>query len=136
MNLDEAERLDAIVDSLRDHRSSFTEPASQDDLYRSRRRSILIGIMAATFPTETSKRVLLVLFIPSADREGNAIETQSKWVDNALATLGRIFGGATAYPKVRGIWRDDERQGALVVDEPVVIGDEYLAIRNMDEESS
>ena len=69
--------------------------------------------MAATFPTETSKRVLLVLFIPSADREGNAIETQSKWVDNALATLGRIFGGATAYPKVRGIWRDDERQGAL-----------------------
>ena len=130
--------------------------------------------MAATLPSETSKRVLLVLFVPSSDREGNAIEGQSTWVDSALATLGRIFGGATAYPKARGIWRDDERQGALVLDEPVVIhcyttpkdvqdesnlqelgrfcrqmgretnqgevelviGDEYLAIRNMDGEES
>jgi hypothetical protein len=35
--------------------------------------------------------------------------------------FGRIFGGATAYPKARGIWRDDERAGALVRDEPVLI---------------
>ena len=130
--------------------------------------------MATTFSSEASKRVLLVLFVPSADREGEAIGSQSEWVDNALATLGRIFGGATAYPKARGIWRDDERKGALVFDEPVVIhcyttpadvqnesnldelgrfcrrmgretnqgevglviGDEYIAIRNMDEGKS
>ena len=30
-------------------------------------------------------------------------------------------GGATAYPKAKGIWRDDERGGALVKDEPVVV---------------
>ena len=35
--------------------------------------------------------------------------------------FGRVFGGATAYPKARGIWRDDERGGTLVADEPVVI---------------
>lgn len=35
--------------------------------------------------------------------------------------FGRVFGGATAYPKARGIWRDDERGGALVKDEPVVV---------------
>lgn len=32
-----------------------------------------------------------------------------------------MFGGATAYPKGKGIWRDDEGGGALVRDEPVVV---------------
>jgi hypothetical protein len=35
--------------------------------------------------------------------------------------FGRVFGGATAYPKAKGVWRDDERGGTLVMDEPVVI---------------
>jgi len=86
--------------------------------------------------------------------------------------LGNLHGGATAYPKAQGVWRDDDRGGALVFDEPVVmqcyttpedvqnadklaelarfcrlmgretnqgevglvIGDEYIAIRNMSEE--
>ena len=39
----------------------------------------------------------------------------------ALDTFGRLFGGATAFPRARDVWRDDERGGALVKDEPVVI---------------
>lgn len=39
----------------------------------------------------------------------------------ALEMFGAVFGGATAYPKARGVWRDDERAGALVFDEPVVV---------------
>jgi len=35
--------------------------------------------------------------------------------------FGGVFGGATAYPRARGVWRDDERQGGLVFDQPVVI---------------
>jgi hypothetical protein len=35
--------------------------------------------------------------------------------------FGGVFGGATAYPRAQGIWRDDERGGTLVKDEPVVI---------------
>jgi hypothetical protein len=38
-----------------------------------------------------------------------------------LEMFGRVFGGATAYPKAKGIWRDDERNGALVKDEPVFV---------------
>ena len=30
-------------------------------------------------------------------------------------------GGATAFPRARGVWRDDEREQRLVWDEPVVI---------------
>jgi hypothetical protein len=42
-------------------------------------------------------------------------------VDAALEMFGRVFGGATAYPKAKGIWRDDERNRTLVKDEPVVV---------------
>lgn len=128
--------------------------------------------MARPLVEESRKRVLLVLFIPSADREGRALPGQADWVNQALSVLGTLFGGATAYPKAQGVWRDDDRGGALVFDEPVVmhcytttadiedeaklgelgtfcrrmgretnqgevglvIGDEYIAIRNLNEE--
>jgi hypothetical protein len=67
------------------------------------------------------KRVLVVLFVPSVERDGATPIDQDFWVNSALELLGRVFGGATAYPKARGIWRDDERAGALVKDEPVLI---------------
>ncbi|MGH7326135.1 MAG: hypothetical protein ACREJ9_16030 [Candidatus Rokuibacteriota bacterium] len=67
------------------------------------------------------KRVLVVLFVPSVERDGVTIIDQQRWVDEALEMFGRVFGGATAYPKAQGIWRDDERGGALVKDEPVVV---------------
>ena len=67
-----------------------------------------------------SESTLLVLFIPSRDRDGVAID-QDRWVREALEALGGLFGGATAFPQGRGVWRDDERGGRLVYDEPVVI---------------
>jgi hypothetical protein len=114
----------------------------------------------------------VVLFVPSVDRNGVTPIDQDRWVDDALEMFGRVFGGATAYPKAKGIWRDDERGGVLVKDNPVVvhcymepaaienprnqeqlsmfcrrmgretnqgevglvIGDEYLAIRDFTEE--
>jgi len=63
---------------------------------------------------------LLVLYIPSHDRDGQPID-QDTWVDKALNFLGATFHGATAFPKARGVWRDDERGGNLVFDEPVII---------------
>jgi hypothetical protein len=67
------------------------------------------------------KRVLVVLFVPSVERDGTTPIDQDRWVDAALEMFGRVFGGATAYPRAKGIWRDDERDGALVKDEPVVV---------------
>jgi hypothetical protein len=63
----------------------------------------------------------VVLFAPSVERDGVTPIVQSRWVEGALEIFGRVFGGATAYPKARGIWRDDERGGALVKDEPGVV---------------
>lgn len=61
-----------------------------------------------------------MLFIPSHERSGAPID-QDGWVRRALEVLGRLFGGATAYPRGRGVWRDDAQGGELLFDEPVVI---------------
>jgi hypothetical protein len=63
---------------------------------------------------------LLVLYIPSHDRYEKPID-QDTWVARALEFLGKTFHGATAFPKARGVWRDDQRSAQLVYDEPVVI---------------
>jgi hypothetical protein len=57
---------------------------------------------------------------PSVDRDGKSID-QGSWVNRGLEFLGTRFGGATAFPKARGVWRDDERGGRLVWDEPVIV---------------
>ena len=66
---------------------------------------------------------LLVLFIPSADRYGKSIgkKEQQRWVRGALKVLGDKMGGATAFPRGLGVWRDDAQGGKLVWDEPVLI---------------
>ncbi len=63
----------------------------------------------------------MVLFVPSMVRDGETPIDQERWLDLSLEMFGRVFGGATAYPKAKGIWRDDERGGVLVKDEPVVV---------------
>lgn len=74
------------------------------------------GLLGASKAAST----LLVLFIPSKDRSDRSID-QEYWVTEALQVLGQLFGGATAFPQGRGVWRDDAQSGALLLDEPVVI---------------
>lgn len=69
---------------------------------------------------ERRKAILIVLFVPSVDREQRPVN-QELWTRRALEELGELFGGATAFPKASGVWRDDGRGGRLVWDEPVVI---------------
>lgn len=75
------------------------------------------NIFRSALPVGTS---LIVVFVPSQDRDGQAID-QEYWVDEVLTTLGRLFRGATAYPRGRGVWRDDARGGMLLKEEPVIV---------------
>src|SRR2546421_8038645 len=63
---------------------------------------------------------LITTFVPSKSRDGQAID-QVYWLDEVLKTLARRFRGATAYPRGRGVWRDDANQGAILFEEPVVV---------------
>jgi len=74
------------------------------------------GILQA----QKSASTVLVLFVPSVDRFDEAID-QEYWVAETLAEFGRLFGGATAFPQGRGVWRDDERGGQLIFDAPVIV---------------
>ncbi len=62
----------------------------------------------------------IAVFVPSVDRHQDPID-QEYWIKEALAVLGRCFGGATAMPRGSGIWRDDDQGGELKVDESVIV---------------
>ncbi len=76
--------------------------------------------LAQLFQASKSESTLLVLYIPSGDRDEKPID-QGHWVDKALETLGAHLGGATAFPQGKGVWRDDSREGKLIYDAPVII---------------
>jgi len=75
------------------------------------------------FATDKGDSTLLVLFIPSADRDGESLgkKEQRRWVRQALKLLGEKLGGATAFPRGWGVWRDDAQGAQLVWDKPVLI---------------
>ncbi len=72
------------------------------------------------FTADKGEGTVLVLFVPSVDRREVPID-QELWVSRALSVLGSLFGGATAFPQGRGVWRDDDEGGRLVLDAPVII---------------
>src|ERR1700722_16148313 len=78
---------------------------------------------AQLFEADKSDGNLLVLFIPSADREGNALgkKEQKRWAHMAMKLLVTNLGGGTAYPRGWGVWRDDAQGGRLVWDRPILI---------------
>jgi hypothetical protein len=77
----------------------------------------------ADLKADRRQSTLLVLFIPSADRFGTSLgkKEQGRWVRKALKVLGKGMGGATAFPRGLGVWRDDAQSGKLVWDKPVLV---------------
>ena len=62
------------------------------------------------------------IFLPSVDRDEVPIpQGQDYWVEECLRVMGEQFGGATAFPRSRGVWRDDERGGTLIYDDTVIV---------------
>lgn len=76
----------------------------------------------------------VTLFVPSLDRHGEPID-QGYWTEQALATFGRLFRGATAFPPGRGVWRDDERGGELVYDDTQMVTS-YVPSGSFDDEET
>lgn len=68
----------------------------------------------------STRRVLIVLWIPSADRDGEDLPDQDKWSTAALDLFAELYGGATAMPPADGIWRDEDR-GKVIRESPILI---------------
>jgi len=63
----------------------------------------------------------IIVMIPSHDgsRPQKELTDQDEWADAGLKLFSRLYGGATAFTALRGIWRDVD--GTDLLDEPVMI---------------
>ena len=63
----------------------------------------------------------IIIFIPSHDssRPQKRLADQDVWADSALRLFSRLYGGATAFTALRGIWRTED--GIDLLDEPIMI---------------
>ncbi len=61
----------------------------------------------------------IAIYLPNKDRDGERVD-QKRWVDEAMAILAEIGGGATAMPPVTGAWLNPETN-SLVIEEPIVV---------------
>ncbi len=75
--------------------------------------------IAQAFGAADAREQRFAVYIPNQDRHGNPVE-QLKWVNEALALLSSICGGATAMPPIRGAWLN-QANGNLVIEEPVLV---------------
>ena len=63
----------------------------------------------------------IILIVPSHDcsRPQKRIPDQDQWADAGLKLFSRLYGGATSFIALRGIWRDED--GTDLLDEPILI---------------
>jgi hypothetical protein len=87
------------------------------------------GAARALGANQPQGTVHLLIFVPSADRTGRKIKGPS-WTKPTLSMLGKLFRGATAYPKGLGVWRDDAAGGKLVFDDTTIVFS-YVAPRDV-----
>ena len=63
----------------------------------------------------------IMIFIPSHDksRPQKRIPNQDQWADAGLRLFSDLYGGATAFTALKGIWKCED--GTDLLDEPILI---------------
>ena len=74
--------------------------------------------------------MLLVLFIPTKDKNGKLLSDHPIWLKNAVRLLNKLFGGATTMPPAKGTWRNDETNS--IVEEAIVLVHSYAKNEHVD----
>ena len=72
-----------------------------------------------------TRQDLLILFIPSHDKNQKNLSDQNMWAEAAMKTIGDLFGGATAFKALTGVYKSDA-DGKLLHDNPIVV-ESYVA---------
>jgi hypothetical protein len=66
------------------------------------------------------RRTLVILPIPSHDKDDKKLSNQDQWADAALDLFAELYSGATAFATYAGIYRDKVRNKDLK-DKPILI---------------
>lgn len=77
-----------------------------------------------------SKR--LVIFVPEGKRAVSAlpVELNDPWVGRLLEMLAREFGGATAYGRGVGAWREGESEESVVYYDRITVVESWIDPRD------
>lgn len=75
------------------------------------------------------RQILVILFVPSHDRDETELKTRDLWADAALDVFADLFGGATAFDTYAGIYRDQVR-GKDLKDKPILV-ESYTAVERV-----
>jgi hypothetical protein len=75
---------------------------------------------------------LISIFIPSHDRKNIELADQKIWAGQALDLFGKLFGGATSFNNLSGIYQPAKTDEPLY-DQPIMIQSLTPASRIMDE---
>lgn len=59
------------------------------------------------------------IYVPNKDRDGRPVSDQQDWIEEAIALMCEINGGATAMPPVDGAWKNE--RGEVIRENPVVV---------------
>ena len=62
---------------------------------------------------------LLILIIPSADKNDETLDDQEMWANAAMELFADLYGGATAFGTFAGIYKADD--GKTLHDQPILI---------------
>ncbi len=69
---------------------------------------------------DEANSTLVILFIPSKEKDGKDRNDQELWVDAAATLLSDLFGGATIMPPAQGAWLNPET-GQLIREAVVLV---------------
>jgi hypothetical protein len=75
------------------------------------------------------RQTLIILFIPSHDRDEKELTNQDVWAESALDLFAELFTGATAFSTYGGIYRDQNR-GKNLRDKPILV-ESYTSVENV-----
>jgi hypothetical protein len=96
-----------------------------------KKRSAEVQKMLDVFESD-EPQVLVILIVPSHDKNKKELPNQDVWADTALRFLGDLYGGATAFSAYAGIYKD-KSTGNLLWDKPILI-ESYAAMKDVKDE--
>ena len=68
----------------------------------------LVSSAAGLLGAFESIPLLVILFIPTKDKEGNDLADSEMWLHSAIRILSEQFGGATVMAPAEGAWYNSE----------------------------
>jgi hypothetical protein len=80
---------------------------------------LAVNLVEAFGAAEEAAQDRITIYIPSRDRDGNAVEFED-WVRRTLELLSEIGGGATRMPPAQGAWLNPASK-ALIVEEVTLV---------------